>query len=86
MVEIICHGHGKIFVAKLCLANRAKPGSCKQPAPKGLFVWEASQPRNRHSLVREISVDGYLPIGRFFSFVLTSAVIALQAESHLNLA
>ena len=48
---------------------------------KGLFIWEARQPG-----ISEISLDSYHPIGHFFSFVWTGGLIALQAESHLNLA
>ena len=45
---------------------------------KGLFIWEASQPGNRDSdrgsPASEISLDSYLLLGYFFSFIWTSGL------------
>ena len=39
-----------------------------------LFIWEASQPSNQDSPASEISLDSYLLLGYFFSFIWTSGL------------
>ena len=71
------------------LTKRASPTKRAGPPPyKHLLrgcLYEASQPSNRDSPVSEISLDSYLPLGYFFSFIWTSG-LARQAGSRFNLA
>ena len=47
---------------------------------KGLFIWEASQPGNQDSPASEISLDSYLLLVYFFSFIRTSLYIFVYMD------